>query len=172
LTEAAVSNSTPLIYLAKIGKVGLLKKLFKKVYIPEAVFDEVVVRGRELNKKEVFLLEELMEEGFIEVKSASGQAKGIETLHRGEMEAISVAKDLKIRTLLIDDKEGVGVAGVFGLQPLRTTAVLLMFYRHGLMDYTEVCDSLLRLSAEGYFMKATVYNELIKKAKGLKRGRS
>ncbi|MFQ6137034.1 MAG: hypothetical protein ACE5PM_07630 [Candidatus Hydrothermarchaeales archaeon] len=168
MVKATVSNSTPLIYLAKIEKVELLKEIFEKVYIPEEVFEESVVKGRELSKKEVFPLEELIEEGFIEVKGAARRIKGIETLHKGEMEAISLAKDLKIKTLLIDDREGLGVARVFGLQPRRTTAVLLMFYRDGIIDYKELCDSLLRLSEEGYFMKAEVYNELIKKAGELK----
>ncbi len=164
MAKAAVSNSTPLIYLAKIGKLKLLKELFEKVYIPEEVFEEVVVKGRELNKKEVFLLEELIEEGFIEVTGATVPDKRIETLHRGEMAAISVALDRKIETLLIDDREALEVARVFGLHPVRTTAVLLMFYRNGIIDYKGFCDSLLRLSEEGYFMKAEVYNELIKRA--------
>ncbi len=168
MVKAAVSNSTPLIYLAKIGKVKLLKELFKKVYIPQEVFEEVVLKGRELNKKEVFLLEELVEEGFIDVKSTTGLVTHIETLHRGEMAAISVAIDIKIKTLLIDDREGLGVARVLGLRPIRTTAVLLMFYRSGIIDYRGFCDGLLRLSEEGYFITASVYAELVRRAKELK----
>ncbi|CAG0963865.1 MAG: hypothetical protein MPEBLZ_02775 [Candidatus Methanoperedens nitroreducens] len=42
-----VSNSTILIYLAKIGKLNLLKKLFTEVFIPVEVFNEVVVNGKE-----------------------------------------------------------------------------------------------------------------------------
>ena len=38
-----VSNSTTLIYLGKLNKLDLLRKLFSKVIIPEAVFEEVVV---------------------------------------------------------------------------------------------------------------------------------
>ncbi len=39
-----VSDSTPLILLAKIGKLGVLRNLFKKIYIPEAVFNETRAR--------------------------------------------------------------------------------------------------------------------------------
>lgn len=191
MEKAAVSNSTPLIYLAKIEKIMLLKEIFEKVYIPQEVFEEVVVKGRELNKKEIFLLEELIEAGAIEVKNATGDTKSIETLHEGEIAAISLAKELEIKTLLIDDREGLGVAKVFGLypmrttsvmyssrwqrqhlrtsdlHPMRTTAVLLVLYRKGVINYKELRDSLLRLSQEGYFMGAEIYNELIKKAKKL-----
>lgn len=41
----AVSNSTPIIALSKIEKLHLLKDYFKEIYIPEAVYEEVVIRG-------------------------------------------------------------------------------------------------------------------------------
>jgi predicted nucleic acid-binding protein len=43
-----VCNSTPLIALAKIDQLGLLKEFFGEVFIPEEVYDEVVRRGRGL----------------------------------------------------------------------------------------------------------------------------
>ena len=42
-----VSDTTPLIGLASIGRLNLLKELFEEVYIPQAVFDETVTSGRE-----------------------------------------------------------------------------------------------------------------------------
>lgn len=41
-----VSNSTPLISLSKIGKISLLQEIFGKVFIPDAVYNEVVVHGK------------------------------------------------------------------------------------------------------------------------------
>ena len=40
-----VSDATVLIGLSKIDKIGLLKALFGKVYIPEGVFYEVAAGG-------------------------------------------------------------------------------------------------------------------------------
>jgi len=40
-----ISNSTPLIALAKINQLQLLKEYFGEVLIPEEVYDEVVRRG-------------------------------------------------------------------------------------------------------------------------------
>jgi len=42
---SVVSNSGPLINLAKVGQFSLLKDLFQRVLIPKGVFEEVVVRG-------------------------------------------------------------------------------------------------------------------------------
>ena len=41
-----VSNSTPLIYLDSVGDLDLLQILFGQVFVPEAVYEEVVIPGR------------------------------------------------------------------------------------------------------------------------------
>jgi len=43
-----VSNTTPLIGLASIQRFQLLEQLFGEIHIPQAVFDEAVVAGREV----------------------------------------------------------------------------------------------------------------------------
>ena len=40
-----MSNASPLINLARIGKLDLLHRLYDSVLIPQAVWDEVVVQG-------------------------------------------------------------------------------------------------------------------------------
>ena len=40
-----VSNASPLINLARIGELGMLRALYDQVLIPEAVWQEVVVDG-------------------------------------------------------------------------------------------------------------------------------
>ena len=40
-----VSNSGPLINLAKVGQFTLLRDLLQHIKIPPAVFEEVVIRG-------------------------------------------------------------------------------------------------------------------------------
>ena len=37
-----ISNSSPIINLAKIEKLDLIEKLFKKIIIPEAVYKELL----------------------------------------------------------------------------------------------------------------------------------
>ncbi len=40
-----VSNASPLINLARIGKLGLLRDLYEELTIPDAVWREVVLEG-------------------------------------------------------------------------------------------------------------------------------
>ena len=43
----AVSNAGPLIHLAKIGRLSLLKEIFNEIIIPRTVKVEVVDKGKE-----------------------------------------------------------------------------------------------------------------------------
>ena len=43
-----VSNTTPLIGLASIQRFQLLEQLFGEIHIPQAVYEEAVVAGREV----------------------------------------------------------------------------------------------------------------------------
>jgi len=164
----SVSNSTPLIYLAKLNKLPFLKKIFSDLYIPGAVYEEVVLKGRELNKAEIIGIEKAIKNGTIIVKDAKSNLK-IDTLHKGELEAISLALDMKIKNVLIDDKEGVEVCRVLGLKPYRTTAILLEFLKKDLITEREFEDLLLELSKAGYFMRAEVFSLLLKEAKRFKK---
>jgi len=96
----AVSNSTPLIALSKIGKLGLLREYFEQIAIPQAVYDEVVVNGGVL-----YGAEEVAEANWIVVE-AVGNSLAVEALSMylgaGESEAIVLAKE-KDCPLIIDD---------------------------------------------------------------------
>ena len=40
-----VSNTSPIINLAAIGRLSLLQSLYQNIIIPEAVYHEIVVKG-------------------------------------------------------------------------------------------------------------------------------
>ena len=40
-----VSNASPLINLARVGRIDLLQQLYDELIIPEAVWQEVVIDG-------------------------------------------------------------------------------------------------------------------------------
>ncbi|MBI5032494.1 MAG: hypothetical protein HZB51_18370 [Chloroflexi bacterium] len=40
-----VSNASPLVNLARIGKLDLLHQLFGEFLVPDAVWNEVVIQG-------------------------------------------------------------------------------------------------------------------------------
>ena len=109
-----VSDTTPLISLLKINSLNILEKLFGKVLIPQAVFDELTVDER-------FKLEaeQIMSNKFVSVKPVSNVAsvsilKRATGLDQGESEAIVLTDELKADLLLMDEAKGRTVSNQMG----------------------------------------------------------
>src|SRR3989344_7253022 len=100
-----ISNSTPVIYLAKLNKLDLVERTFKKIIIPQEVYSEVVLEGKRLNKQEVILIEDLINKKVIEIRESGELQKEIKSIHIGEAKAINICLNTNIKTILIDDKE-------------------------------------------------------------------
>lgn len=64
-----MSNSGPLIHLANVGLIDFLFKLFDKILIPESVYDEVVIKGKEEGHSDAIIIEQAISNNKIEVKN-------------------------------------------------------------------------------------------------------
>jgi predicted nucleic acid-binding protein len=160
-----VSNSTVLIYLAKIGKLNLLKKLFIDVLIPVEVFNEVVVNGKEQQHFDAFIVEGAIEKGWIEVKKIKVDEELMEFgIDKGEAEAISLAKSLGL-AILIDQTHARIAAKALGLKPRGTIFVLLAALRKNYLTHEEYHDSLEELVKAGFRMSDEVYLAAVRMGK-------
>ena len=165
-----VSNATPLIYLAKAGQLGLLKR-FGKVCIPEEVFTEVVVEGKRLGKKDAFLVEQAIKLGDIVVKKAKPLRLPIQ-LEAGETATISLAKELGALAL-IDESVGRAAAGLAGVEVRGTLYLLLKALERKWIGLEEFLSALDKMVLEGFRLREEVYLEAVKIAleKSKKRGK-
>ena len=92
-----ISNSTPLICLAKLNKLELLIKLFKQIIIPEAVKEEVLIEG----KPGYSILNEYIIWGLIKIENPKNNLDfGIGT---GENAAINLAKEKKDKFIHVEE---------------------------------------------------------------------
>ena len=116
-----VSNTSPIIGLAAIRCLDLLRDLFGKIHIPEAVY-------RELDFFDQPGAREARDLGWIVVlalrEPALAQALDLE-LDEGEAAAIALALELGADVVLIDERRGRSVAGRLGLNVLGVLGVLL-----------------------------------------------
>ena len=164
-----VSNASPLIYLAKVGKLELLK-IFGEVAIPEEVKLEVVDRGKELGKVDAYAVERAIEEGWIRVLKTELVDIPIE-LHPEERAVLSLAKKLGVKEVLVDEKPARFAAKLFGFKPRGTIYVLLKALEKGLIDFDEFLNILNEMVKRGFRIKEDVIIESIRKAKELQRKR-
>ncbi|KXB03205.1 hypothetical protein AKJ45_02205 [candidate division MSBL1 archaeon SCGC-AAA261F19] len=161
----AVSNSTPLIYLAKVSKLNLLKKLFNEIIVSEEVYEEVVLKGKERGEPEVYVISDFFEEGFIQKEETRRPKRKSRGLHEAELKAIGLCEEEKIGHILVDDKEAFELAKLLGLEPWRTSSIILKFFELGEIDYHELRKTLQDLSSAGYFMTAEVYELILGRAR-------
>ena len=111
--QKVISNSSPLIHLSKIGYLGLLKDYFQRIVVPEAVYKECMVEGK--NKEEVKILKEA---NWIEVKRTKDKnlVKLLESyLDYGESEAIALALEINADLILLDDLDARERARIYDL---------------------------------------------------------
>jgi len=161
-----VANATPLIYLAKLGWLHLLKDFFHEVIIPEEVKREVVDRGKEQNSIDAFVVEEALREGWIKIRKVQ-MRKDIEALgiDKGEAEAIFLAVELASDEILVDQTHARLAATIFGLKPRGTIHVLLRALKEDIFDYEEYLKVLEDLVRSGFRMSDEVYLEAVRLGK-------
>ena len=165
--DRIVSNATPLIYLAKIDKLNLIKAIANQVYIPEAVFQEVVIEGKRLGEKDAYLVEKSINQGWLKVKEVKNLLSFDFQLHYGELEVISLAGEEGIKKVLVDDAKARSVADIAGLQPVGTLWVILQAVKNRMMDFDEFLSTLESIIYSGFYLKDEVYIKVIRKARQL-----
>jgi predicted nucleic acid-binding protein len=158
--EPVVSNSSPLIALATIGGLALLKSLFKEIMIPKTVYEEIVIQGQgEPGSKEVAEAEWIH---TISVEDRLAAELLQESLDMGESEAIVLAQQLGARYVLLDDELARRKADRIGLPVAGTLAVLLMAKESGLIS--TVGSVLAELRQADFRMSERVYAAVLAKA--------
>ena len=151
----AISNSTPLIVLAKINRLDLLKDYFGEIYIPEEVYDEVVRRGGNLAGSS-----EVASCNWIKVEPVKNRM-AVETLSlsldKGEAEAIVLSRE-KDSLLIIDDGAGRKTAELLGVKITGTVGVLLLASMDGRLDLRKTMDE---LKSVGFRLSETQYKRIL-----------
>ena len=129
---SVVSNASPLINLARIGKLDLLRQLYGELFIPEAVWQEVVTDG-------------VGQPGAVDVKVATWiKVQSVtntllvralrQELDAGESEAIVLALEMESELLLMDERLGREVARHLGLRYMGLIGVFVEAKHNGMLS--------------------------------------
>ncbi len=153
--KKVVCNATPIISLASIRQLPLLEKLFNTIYIPEAVYDEIM-RGRYPGYTE------LVKPPFQikKVKQVTALQFLLNDLDLGEAETLLLAKEINADIVIIDERLGYKIAYSQGLNVIGTLSVLLMAKKQGLIP--AVKPHLDDMILKGRWYSDKVYNYFLK----------
>jgi len=151
-----VANSSPLIALAKIEKMNLLRY---DIVIPKAVFDEITKPKKKYGKR----LYEWGKDRVVEVKNR----RAVEYLEiisgKGEAETIVLAEEINADAVLIDDLKARKIANLRGLKVIGTIGILLDAKEKGIIK--QIRPLLDELIKEKIRISKELYNYALKLAK-------
>ncbi len=140
----AVTNSGPLIVMAKINHLHLLPVLYGEVIIPPAVYHEVVVVGQARGYSDAAALQAFLDSrGWqsSQPPEMPSQLTGEARLGKGEREAIALALQHQ-SLLLVDEVYARSVATRLGIETVGSLGILVEAYRKGNLA-PEVLEELL-----------------------------
>ncbi len=154
-----ISNTSPLLYLYRIGGIDWLPKLFDEVWIPEAVRNELQAgrsKGYDVpNPDDYSWL------NIVNPKSTPSEWLALD-LGAGEIAAMALALENLDRVVLLDDMLARRTAQVAGLQVWGTLKVLLEAKSHKLVN--EIESYVTKLSDSAMWVSAEVKQRILKLA--------
>jgi predicted nucleic acid-binding protein len=169
-----VTNTSPAIILARIGRLQVLKELYGTVFMSPSVKAECIDRGKEAGARDVLEIENGISQGWIqlvdlteeEARKAS-KLKDEARIGPGEAEALVLAKS---RSALagLDDKEARAIAKSWNLDYTSTLMVLYEAFVKGLIDYDELVEDLAKVTRI-MWISTDVITEIIRRAKEVKK---
>ena len=170
----AIADSTVIIAFAKIGRLVLLKRVFRRITISPVVKDEVVDNGLKVLAPEVRYVQQALAERWLRVTRLTDTEKKLKerlvsatTLDLGEAESIAVAK-LRGITLLVDEKEARTIARGMGVEPVGSAGILLEAFKLGYLRLDELEEAVIDL-ARVIWLSPDIVVDIIKRAREVKR---
>ena len=147
-----ISDSTTIITLLNIGRLDVLKNIFSLVYIPQKVYDEVVIEEGILLEKEFFIVKEINDKNLYTLLSKS--------LDAGECEAIVLAKEMEL-SLIIDEKKGRKIASNLGVNIFGFIGLLVLNYKKEMLTKEDTLDVFYKAKEQGFRVGMRLESEFL-----------
>jgi len=167
----AVSDAGPLIHLAQVRKLHLLKKLFGYVSIVIEVKREAVDEGLRLGRADAGLIMKGVREGWIVVEDLPKSTVSVvrklakdENLSLADAKTLVLAKQAQAQ-IIVDEKILSDMARMFGLQTWSTWTILLESLRRKHIRFADVETAIAELGEKRHKLKAEQAAEILRTAR-------
>ncbi len=162
-----VLNSTPLIYLAKVGQVYLIWKLKADKITSKSVKHEVVDKGRAKGVPEAEALSKLFDEEVVRILEPTNESflkslLAIRGLAVADAEVLALAKEQRA-VAIIDDKLARNVAKVNSISCAGTAQLLISAVEENLITKKQARSSLDQMIAQGWRCGPEDYAGILRK---------
>jgi len=154
-----ISNASPLIFLSKISRLGLLNELFCEVYIPDGAWNEAIYKPDGVSDE----LREAKSAGRLKVFTVNNTvavSAMLGRLHRGESEVIVGSVELGVPDVILDDGYARSKAKQMGLNVTGTIGVLLAAYKKGFI--ADIKSEIEKLRKIGFRISDSIIEQIMK----------
>jgi len=152
-----VSDAGPILSFARVGRFDLLRQVVGELIIPDAVVQEIVVRGRGKPGAEEVQQGAWIKRGSVKDRSVLEQLSG--KLNLGEREALALAKEIGA-ALLVDEREARTEALRLGIYHFGSLKIIKEAKDHGVIPEAKpVLDELI---ASGTYLSDILYKEFLR----------
>jgi hypothetical protein len=156
-----VSNTSPLMNLAIIGRLDLLRHFYETIHVPQAVWDELVTQGAGKPGSEAIAAAKWIQTHIVQNQHLVAALR--EQLDAGESEAIALALELNATLILLDETEGRRVASSHGLNKTGALGILLQAKKQGVIHSLK--DEMDKLQQQAHFwISPPLFEKLLRAA--------
>ena len=154
-----VSDSSTLILLAKASVLETVAGA-DELAIPECVYEESALRGKEKARPDSLIIEKLVAEGKIKVKKAPpGEKEQLRTsfgITGGENQTVALALAEKSSLVLTDDKKNMTVCRTLGIPYMIALDCVLDLFSSGRITREKAKEAFETISSAGWLSEEII----------------
>lgn len=156
----AVFNSSPLIFLDKLGYLNKSLRLFHMVIIPKKVVDEIYAKDDEVKQHIIGLRNQENTIFGLETNLVKLYEALTERLGKGEAEAISLAIEKNADLVILDDYAARRIAMELGLEVKGTLGIVKKLIEDKKVDIQDADKFYEKLVEIGFRVKRRIFDNI------------
>ena len=155
-----VFNTSPLIFLNRLGYLEKSLRLFQTVIIPKKVLEEIYVKDDKI-KEDIINLKNCQNVIFgLETKLAKLYKALKERLGKGEAEAISLAIEKNADLVILDDYAARRIAIELGLEVKGTLGIVKRLIEDNEIEIQDIKEFYKKLIKMGFRVKKNIFDSI------------
>lgn len=166
-----VFDATPLIYLAKVHRFGLVDEIGERCVLPDLVHAEVVEEGIEEGYPDARRIETGIEDGVVDVVSVADtplRSRLRENPNLSEADAAVLAcADARDGVAVMDETYGRDVASTEGITTRGTAYLVLSLAADGTIAVDEARSAIDAMVDEGWYCSTDAYAKILSKLESM-----
>ena len=156
-----VFDSSSLIYL---GKVKLLEKIVLlpgERFIPQEVYDEVLIKGSKRNEPEISYIGELIKKRQFVIRNTGINVTNDPLLSDADKEVLSLAKETK-SIAIIDENYAKHLAKSLNIKSHGSLYVLILLVKKKIITKKQAVNYLNKMIKLGFYLSIDKYKDVMR----------